>query len=147
VWMRSSRVRMRSTGWVGWDLAECGWTLQTECGWDIAECGWGLQAECGWDLAECGWDLQAECGWDLAEWMRFSRVSMRFSRVWMRSSRMVSVSDSQCRSRNCPGFDPSILQHSGIWGAADVAVLIKYWKIKKSPLRKFKFPTPYCFMG
>jgi hypothetical protein len=25
--------------------------------------------------------------------------------------------------RNSPGFDPSILQHSGIWGAADEAVL------------------------
>jgi hypothetical protein len=25
---------------------------------------------------------------------------------WMRSRRMVRESDSQCRSRNCPGFDP-----------------------------------------
>ncbi len=41
----------------------------------------------------------------------------------MRSSRVVRASDSQCRSRNCPGFDPSILRHSGIWGAADEAVL------------------------
>ncbi len=32
----------------------------------------------------------------------------------MRSSRVVRASDSQCRSRNCPGFDPSILRHSGI---------------------------------
>jgi hypothetical protein len=41
----------------------------------------------------------------------------------MRSSRAVRASDSQCRSRNCPGFDPSILRHSGIRGAADEAVL------------------------
>ncbi len=47
-----------------------------------------------------GWDL-ANCGWDLAE-----------------------------QSRNSPGFDPSILQHSGIWGAAEKAVLNK--AIKKS---------------
>ncbi len=36
---------------------------------------------------------------------------------WLRCSR---VANSQC---NCPGFDPSILRHSGIWGAADEAVL------------------------
>ncbi len=29
--------------------------------------------------------------------------------LWMRSSRVVRSSDSQCRSRNCPGFDPSII--------------------------------------
>ncbi len=32
----------------------------------------------------------------------------------MRFSRVVRASDSQCRRRNCPGFDPSILRHSGI---------------------------------
>jgi hypothetical protein len=36
---------------------------------------------------------------------------------------MVRESDSQCRSRSCPRFNPSILQHSGIGGAADEAVL------------------------
>ncbi len=49
----------------------------------------------------------------------------------MRSSRVVTASDSQCRSRNCPGFDPSILRHSGIWGAAEEVVLISYIKKKK----------------
>ncbi len=57
------------------------------------------------------------CRWDLAE-------------LWMRSSRMVRVSDSQCVSRNCPGFYPSILPHSGIWGAAGEAMLNK--ELKKS---------------
>ncbi len=46
--------------------------------------------------------------------------------LWMRSCRVVRTSDSQCRSRcrsrNCPGFDPSQLRHNGIWGAADEAV-------------------------
>ncbi len=44
-----------------------------------------------------------------------------------------------CRSRNSPGFDPSILRHSGIWGAADEAVLKQYKeknKSKKIPLLK-----------
>ncbi len=41
----------------------------------------------------------------------------------MRFSRVVRASDCQCRSRNSPGFDPSILRHSGVWGAADEAVL------------------------
>ncbi len=44
-------------------------------------------------------------------------------RWWMKSSRVVRASDSQCRSRNCSGFDPSILRHSGIRGAVDEAVL------------------------
>ncbi len=39
----------------------------------------------------------------------------------MRSSRVVvRASDRECRGRNCPGIDPSILRHSGIWGAAGV---------------------------
>ncbi len=38
---------------------------------------------------------------------------------WVKCIRLVRASDSQCRSRNCPGFDPRILRHSGIWGAAD----------------------------
>ncbi len=49
---------------------------------------------------------------------------------------MVTASDIQCRSRNCPGFDPSIPRHSGILGAADEAVLnIVY---KKGNLKTIK---------
>ncbi len=60
-----------------------------------------------WDLAECGWDI-AVCGWDLAEWLERLRA-------------------------NAVGFDPSILRHSGIWGAADDAVLNIVDKKKKNP--------------
>jgi hypothetical protein len=56
----------------------------------------------GWYLADNGWYV-ADCGWDLAE-------------LWKRSSRAVRASDC----RNCPGFDPSILRHSEIWGAAEM---------------------------
>jgi hypothetical protein len=43
---------------------------------------------------------------------------------------VVRASDSQCRSRNCSGFDLRILRVSGIWGAADEAVLnIVYKKV------------------
>ncbi len=61
-------------------------------------------------------------------------------RSWMcmRSSRVVRASDSQWRSRNCPGFNPSILRHSGIWGAADEAVLIY---IKKNSASGLIFPS------
>ncbi len=41
----------------------------------------------------------------------------------MRSSQAVRASGCQCQSHNSPGFDASILRHSGIWGAADEAVL------------------------
>ncbi len=71
-------------------------------------------------------------------WMRSSLVWMRSSLVWMRSSLVVRASDCQCTSCNGPGFDPSIRRHSGIWGAADEAVLnigrTKKEK-KKSPLK------------
>ncbi len=30
--------------------------------------------------------------------------------------------------QNSPGFDPSILRHTGIWGAADEAVKIRKWQ-------------------
>ncbi len=71
----------------------------------------------------------------------------------MRSSLVVRASDCQCTSWNGPGFDPNIRQHSGIWGAADEAVLNTVWKkIKKSPQKNIlnkknndsniKMPTP-----
>ncbi len=52
--------------------------------------------------------------------------------VWIKSSLVVRASDCQCRSRNSPGFDPSFLRHSGIWGAADEAVLNTVQR-KKNP--------------
>ncbi len=36
--------------------------------------------------------------------------------LWMRTRRVVSAFDCQCQGRNSPGFDPSILRHSEIWG-------------------------------
>ncbi len=55
----------------------------------------------------------------------------------MRSSLVVRASDCQCTSCNGPGFDPSIRRHSGIWGAADEAVLKIVWK-KYPPKNIFK---------
>jgi hypothetical protein len=53
----------------------------------------------------------------------------------------VRASDCQCTSCNGPGFDPSIRRHSGIWGAADEAVLnIVLNKREKSPPKKKDFP-------
>jgi hypothetical protein len=66
----------------------------------------------------------------------------------MRSSRVVRASDSQCRSRNCPGFDPSILRHSGIIGAADEAVLNivqKNKKVKKPPFKNVESTRNWTF--
>ncbi len=100
----------------GWDLTKCAWDL-AKCGWNLAKCGWDT-AKCGWDLAKCGWNL-AKCGWDLAKWLE--RLT----------------DNAIVATRNSLGFDPSILRHSGIWGAADEAVFnkVKVHKklIKKSP--------------
>ncbi len=55
----------------------------------------------------------------------------------MRSSLVVRACDCQCTSCNGPGFDTSIRRHSGIWGAADKAVLnIVRKKIKNPPPQK-----------
>jgi hypothetical protein len=44
---------------------------------------------------------------------------------------MVRAFDSQCRIRNCPGFDPSNIRHSGIGWVADEAVLNKAQEKRK----------------
>jgi hypothetical protein len=51
----------------------------------------------------------------------------------MRSSRAVRASGCQCQSRNNPGFDPSILQHSEFLRAEDEVVLNNAHTKKKSP--------------
>ncbi len=53
--------------------------------------------------------------------------------TFSRSSWVVIVSDCQGRNRSSPGFDHSILRHSGTWEAADEAVLngVNILKIKK----------------
>ncbi len=55
------------------------------------------------------------------------------NRVWRRSSRVVRPSGCQCQSHNSPEFHPSIFQHSGIWGAADEAVLNNIQHKRKHP--------------
>ncbi len=62
----------------------------------------------------------------------------------MRSSLVVRASDCQCTSCNGPGFDSSIRRHSGIWGAADEAVLnIVLNKKRKNPPKKY-FKKSIC---
>jgi hypothetical protein len=56
----------------------------------------------------------------------------------MRSSQVDTASDSQCRNRNCPEFDISILRQCGICAVADEAVLNKVLKEKKCTKNLFK---------
>ncbi len=53
---------------------------------------------------------------------------MRSGQVLIRSCLFVRAPNIQIKSRKSPGFDPSILRHSGILGVADEAVLIKVFK-------------------
>jgi len=55
----------------------------------------------------------------------------------MRSGLEVRAYGCQCQGRNNPGFDTSILRRSGIWGAADEAVLSNVHKNKNKGFRKF----------
>ncbi len=43
---------------------------------------------------------------------------------------IISQNTENTRGRNSPGFYPRILRHSGIWGAADEAVLYNVHKRK-----------------
>ncbi len=58
------------------------------------------------------------------------RLAVKQARILHVFSQVVGASGCQCQSRNSPGFDPSILRHSGIWGAADDAVLNNVHKKK-----------------
>ncbi len=70
--------------------------------------------------------------------MRYSLERMRSSLVRIRSSLVIRASGCQCTSCNGPGFNPSIRRHSGIWGAADEAVLnIVRKKKRKNPPKKY----------
>ncbi len=76
----------------------------------------------------------------VAVWVNLSSIfstCFGLQQLWglrMRSSLVVRASDCQCTCCNGPGFDPSIRRHSGIWGAAGVAVLnIVRTKKKKIP--------------
>ncbi len=74
-------------------------------------------------------------------WMRSSRVVDEIytvAELWVRSSRAYRASDSQCRSRNCLGFDP-FLHLPTQWnlrGWQMKQCWIKYWTNRKSLLKK-----------
>ncbi len=72
----------------------------------------------------------------------------------MRSGLVVRASDCQCTSCNGPGFDPSILRHSGTWGAADESVSVaEYCTEKKENIpqkilkKKINFVNAYDRYG
>ncbi len=69
-------------------------------------------------------------------WMRSSRVSKGSCRVWMSSSQVAWASDCQCQSRSSPGFNPSILRHSGSRGRQLKQCWTKYFKNSKNPLNR-----------
>ncbi len=87
------------------------------------------------------------------DWMRSGREWMISGRDWMKSGQVVGeiypsvyclehlAINANCQRRNSSGFDHSILRHSGIWGAADEAVLNNVHKKKKSKNPPFKCCT------
>ncbi len=114
VGMRSSRVRVRSSR-LGMRFSRMGMRSSR-----VAL----RSSRVGMRSSRVGWNI-AEWRWDLAEWG-----------MWTRSRRVVRESDCQCRSRNCLGFDPNILRHSGIWGVSEAVMNHKVRKIQKIPLKK-----------
>jgi hypothetical protein len=68
---------------------------------------------------------------------------MKSSREWMRSSRVVRASDIQCRSRNCPGFDPSILRSDTVESEGrqmkQYLISDKKKNLKKSPIKVYSY--------
>ncbi len=61
--------------------------------------------------------------------------------MWMRSSRVIRASNCQCQSHNSPGFNPSILRHSGIEGRQ----MKQCWA--KSTKKFNKSPVKLCNSG
>jgi hypothetical protein len=53
-------------------------------------------------------------------WSSISYLILTFIQIVNEIWPLVGASDSQSRSRNCPGFDLSILRHSRIWGWSSV---------------------------
>jgi hypothetical protein len=83
--------------------------------------------------------INVETGAEVALFPEKECISRIFVAVWMRSSRVGRASYCQCQSRNSPGFDPSILRHNEIRGAADEAVsnnVHNRKNPKKIPLKK-----------
>jgi len=64
-----------------------------------------------------------------------NQINMRSSLLWMRSSLVVRASGCPCKLSNGPGFKSSIRWHSGIWGAADEAVLNTVHEIHENPTK------------
>ncbi len=150
VWMRSSREWMRSSRVWMWpaefesDLSERGWDL-AECGWDLAE-----GVKCGWDLAECALQTRSDlCICSKIDGMIVGIYkSLTDTWIWKLGTKtrsfiignicfeisvqcVCSVDEIKPEWLDSTGFDPSILWHSGIWGAADEAVLNNKHKNQK----------------
>ncbi len=56
------------------------------------------------------------------------------------------ASACQCQSRTSPGFDPSVLRHSDIWGAAEETVLNKYDKLRNRQQINFLTGHIYSYL-
>ncbi len=70
--------------------------------------------------------------------LRSRKTSIYWILLDERSSWVIRASGFQSPIRNSPGFYPSILRHSGIWGAADEAVLNSV-STKKKRSRKYLY--------
>ncbi len=121
------------------------WTMFTRgLQGDVVYLGWPIAPSYIESKMRGGWG--GGCGVSANEYSSAHPVTRSPNKLWMRSSLVVRASDCQCTSCNGPGFDPSIRRHSGIWGAADEAVLnIVRTKRKKSPKKILNFgdQTPY----
>ncbi len=82
------------------------------------------------------WSQNNKCQWQGSRFC-IRGLLLPLNNCMMRSSLVVRASDCQCTSCNGPGFDPSIRRHSGIWGAADEAVLNNVWTKRKNPPKKY----------
>ncbi len=152
-------------GQIRYNLAVYASLLWLSCGIDTAEsanmegklhksapnwCAWGLEKSIPSEksvtrffifsiIQPCLGPLNTK-KWDFCQFFWIRLVFLCSRNVRMRSSLVVRASDCQCTSCNGPGFDPSIRRHSGIWGAADEAVLNivrTKKKRKKSPQKIF----------
>ncbi len=122
----------------GWGRRWCRWPF-----WGSWRCGpsrWGPPGTRGWTGTQCPRTQRSSSGLQCRQQINpvyknrtqfVTDTNYMFTifntRISMRSSRVVRAFDCKCQSR----FDPSMLRRSGIWGAADEAVLNNVHKKKK----------------
>ncbi len=83
--------------------------------------------------------------WTAPDWTTELYISWT-DKIWWDLAERLERLHVNAKSRTSPGFDPSVLRHSEIWGAADEAVLNKYDKLRNRQPMNFLTGHIYSYL-